>query len=258
VAAKRYRASRPATFEGKSQGGRWNDFEGGGDFNTDILAQGIAAEIKALTGKKVYLVMAKFQRNFIDLNRPPEIALDSAAARPYYDYYHGSIRRLINEIRTNFPAGLLIDVHGQHDDPDVLMRGTQNGRTITRLLGRAGAPAITGPKGIFGQLETNGFKVFPANNLPVGGKSEDGGKNGGYSVVIYGSNAPNGIDAIQFEFGAKYRQKGALDKSAQDVAKAIVAFYEAYLKNLRTRSQNQGKGDNQRSVKALANRFGDH
>ena len=87
--------------EGKSQGGRWGGFEGGGDFNTDILAHGIAAEIKALTGKEVYLVMAKFQRKFIDPNRPPEIALDSAEARPYYDHYHGSIRRLIDEIRKN-------------------------------------------------------------------------------------------------------------------------------------------------------------
>jgi hypothetical protein len=35
-------------------------------------------------------------------------------------------------------------VHGQNDDPAVLMRGTQNGRAITRLLQRAGGSAVTG------------------------------------------------------------------------------------------------------------------
>jgi N-formylglutamate amidohydrolase len=221
----------PRNLDGKSRGGKWNGFVAGGDANTDILAQGIATEIKSLTGKEVYLVMAKFQRKFVDPNRPPDIAFDSASARSYYDYYHGSIRRFVDEIHRKYPAGLLIDVHGQKDDPAVLMRGTQNGRTITRLLQRAGATAVTGPKGIFGQLEANGFKIFPANDLPVGGTSENGGLNGGYTVVIYGSNTPNGVDAMQFEFGSNYRQKSVLDKSGKDVAKAIVAFYEVYLKN---------------------------
>jgi hypothetical protein len=52
------------------------------------------------------------------------------------------------------------------------MRGTQNGRTVQRLLKRAGAPAVTGPNGIFGQLAANGFAVFPANAVPPGGTSE--------------------------------------------------------------------------------------
>jgi hypothetical protein len=124
---------------------------------------------------------------------------------------------------------LLIDVHGQNDDPAVLMRGTRNGRTVARLLQRAGAAAVTGPNGMFGQLESNGFKVFPDNALPVGGTSEDGGLNGGYTLAIYGSNMRDGIDAIQFEFGGNYRKMDVLDKSAKDAARAIVAFYDAYL-----------------------------
>jgi len=65
---------RPRNLDGKSQGGRWGGFEGGGDFNTDILAQGIAAEIKALTGKELYLVMAKFPTQ---IHRPQSPAGDS-------------------------------------------------------------------------------------------------------------------------------------------------------------------------------------
>jgi N-formylglutamate amidohydrolase len=59
----------PRNLEGKSRGRKWNGFVGRSDANTDILAQRIAAEIKALTGRDVYLVMAKFQRKFVDVNR---------------------------------------------------------------------------------------------------------------------------------------------------------------------------------------------
>jgi N-formylglutamate amidohydrolase len=213
---------------GMPRGGR--GYVTGGDTNTDILALGIAAEIKALTGKEPYLVMAKFKRKFIDPNRPPEIAVDSQAARPYYDYYHQSVRRFVDEIRSKYPAGLLIDVHGQKKDPTVVMRGTQNGRTVERLLERAGAPAVTGPNGIFGQLEANGLRVFPANDVPPGGTSENRGFNGGYTVGTYGSHDAGGIDAVQMEFGSVYRQRPEVAETAKEAAKAIVAFYDAYLK----------------------------
>jgi len=200
------------------------------DLNTDRLALGIAAEIKALTGKEPYLVVAKFQRKYADPNRPPEVGVDSPAARPYYDYYHQAVRRFIDEIRSKYPAGLLIDVHGQKKDPNVVMRGTQNGRTVARLLERAGVGAVTGANGIFGELAANGFNVSPANDVPPAGTTENRGYDGGYTVGTYGSGAPDGIDAVQMEFGTKYRLNGAVDTSAKDAAKAIVAFYDAYLK----------------------------
>jgi hypothetical protein len=95
------------------------------------------------------------------------------------------------------------------------------------------------------------FKVFPANNLPVGGKSENGGKNGGYIVVIYGSNTPNGIDAIMPSAALRYNSSSAPSIAKRTCwtnprrmsPKAIMAFYEAYQKNLRVRSENQGRGE---------------
>jgi len=222
----------PRDTRGKPSGGR--GFVTVTDANTDRLALGIAAQIKAVTGKEPYVVLAKFKRQYPDPNRPPEIGVESPAARPCYDYYHRSIRRFIDEIRSKYPAGLLIDVHGQMKDPNVVMRGTQNGRTVARLLERAGVPAVTGANGIFGQLEANGFKVYPANGVPPAGTSENGGYSGGYTVGTYGSNTPDGIDAVQMEFGSKYRQNATVDKAAQDAGKAIAGFYEAYLK----RAQN--------------------
>ena len=210
--------------------GPWGGVHTGADASTDVLASGIAAELSKLTGQDPYLVVAKFARKYIDANRPPELGLEDPRARPYYDYYHRSIRRFIDEVRAKYPAGLLIDVHGQGKDPDVVMRGTINGRTVQRLMQRRGVDAVTGPRGVFGQLEVNGFKVFPRNDVPPHGTSEDAGYKGGYTVFTYGSHNRDGIDAVQMEFGNRYRQKTLLDKSARDAAHAIAAFYEAYLR----------------------------
>jgi N-formylglutamate amidohydrolase len=212
---------------GKPSGGR--GFVTATDTNTDRLALGIAAEIKALTGKEPYLVMAKFKRKFVDPNRPPEVAVDSPAARPYYDYYHQAVRRFVDEIRAKYPAGLLVDVHGQKKDPRVVMRGTQNGRTVARLIARAGGPAVTGANGIFGGLAANGLDVFPSNDAAPEGTAENAGFNGGYTVGTYSQNA-DGIDAVQMEFGTRYRHDAGLDLAARATGKALVVFYDAYLK----------------------------
>jgi N-formylglutamate amidohydrolase len=219
----------PRDTMGKPSGGR--GFVTVTDTNTDELALGIAAQIKALTGKEPYLVMAEFKRRFVDPNRPPEVAVDSPVARPYYDYYHQTVRRFIEEVRSKYPGGaLLVDVHGQKKDPTVVMRGTQNGRTVARLVERAGIPAVTGPNGIFGQLSANGLDVFPSNDVAPEGSAEDRGYNGGYTVGTYGSQNPDGIDAVQMEFGTRYRHGAGLDLAARATGKALVTFYDAYLK----------------------------
>jgi N-formylglutamate amidohydrolase len=218
----------PRKVEGKPRGG--SQYHVGGDRETDVLVQAIAREIRQLAGEDVYLVMAKFQRKFIDANRPPKIAYDNAKAAPYYEYYHQTIRRFVDDIRNSRRAGLLIDVHGQDKLPDSLVRGTRNGRTIQQLVSRAGMESVTGAKGLFGQLAENGFAVFPANDVPASGTSENGAYNGGFTVAQYGSHTASGIDAVQLEFGSRYRQKTELEASAKRAAKSIVGFYAAYLK----------------------------
>jgi N-formylglutamate amidohydrolase len=210
---------------------KWGGFRLGGDQNTDVLALRIASEIERLTGHAPYLVLAKFKRKFIDVNRPAELAYADPAATPYYARYHGTVRMFVDEIRRTYPAGLLLDVHGEGKDPEVLMRGTSNGDTVAQLVRRAGVGSITGPDGLFGQFETQGFKVFPSNRMSIWHGSENAGYNGGYTVNTYGSQNADGIDAVQLEFGTRYRRDDELDKSAAQAARAIVAFYKAYLEN---------------------------
>ncbi len=202
----------------------------GGDINTDIMVQAMAREIRALTGKDVYMVMARFDRKFIDANRGPTIAYDNPISEPYYEHYHQSIRRFVDEIRGTYPAGLLIDVHGQNKFPDHLVRGTWNGRAVRKLTERAGVAAITGSKGLYGQLEANGFSVFPGNDVPPSGTNEDAGFNGGHTVTRYGSHNRDGIDAVLLEFGVKHLRKSEIDDWATRAAKAVVAFHDSYLK----------------------------
>jgi N-formylglutamate amidohydrolase len=220
----------PRNIEGKPTGGS-DSYHVNGDRETDVLVQAIAREIRQLTGEDVYLVMAKFQRKFIDANRPPNIAFDHVKAEPYYQYYHQAIRRFIDAIRSSHRAGLLIDVHGQNKLPDALVRGTRNGLAIKQLLERSGMKAVTGAEGLFGQLAGNGFTVFPGNDVPASGTSENGVYNGGFTVARYGSNTESGIDAVQFEFGSKYRHTTELESTAKRAAKSIVGFYKAYLKS---------------------------
>jgi len=228
----------PRRVDGAAQtwnGSKWGGVVLAGDSETDVLAQRVAVEITKLNGKAPYLVVAKFERKYIDANRPPELAFDDPKAAPYYDHYHQSIRRFVDEIREKYPAGLLLDVHGQSKDPNAIMRGTRNGRTVVWLVRRNGFEAVTGPNGLFGQLEAKGFKVFPGNDVPPRGNTEDARLNGGYTVFTYGSDDPKGIDAMQLEIGASYRRKAVLDKTARGIAAAIVAFHEAYLKQASAR-----------------------
>jgi len=208
---------------------KWGGFHAGGDHNTDTLALRISAEIEKLTGRRPYLVLAKFKRKFVDPNRPAELAYADPRAAPYYVLYHSTIRKFVDDVRRSHPAGLLLDVHGENKDGEVLMRGTENGNTVAMLVRRAGVRAITGPDGLFGQLEAQGFQVFPSNRLPLRSGAENAGFNGGYTVSAYGSQNADGIDAVQLEFGSRYRRDDALDRSAVQAARAIVGFYKAYL-----------------------------
>ena len=204
-------------------------FAAGRDSGTFELAQRIARKIHAANGRNVYTVLAQFQRYQIDANRAAHFAYESPLAAPYYDYYHASIRRFVDEIRRQYPNAMLLDIHGQHTHPQALERGTVNGLTVEHLLKRAGPRAVTGADGLFGQFEARGIAVFPSNALSVYGKAENGGHNGGHTVATYGSHRAEGIDAFQLEFGTALRLTETLEDVAERAAKAILRFYDVHV-----------------------------
>lgn len=197
------------------------------DENTAELAQKLAAELEQKLGNKVYLIIAKFDRKYVDANRSPDTAYDSEKAKPYYDAYHQSLRDACLEVQKQWGHGLLLDLHGQGASRRVIFRGTNNGSTVASLRDRFGQSAIAGSNSILGQLEKQGYQVFPANNSPQ--QPEDARFNGGYTVRNYGGKQGTGIDAIQLELGSQQRDKAQLDRTASDLAGAIEVFARQYL-----------------------------
>ena len=191
------------------------------------VAEGLEKRLAQRLGAAPYIVAARFHRKYIDANRASYEAYEDPAARAAYDAYHQHIREYLAEIRTRFPNGaLLLDIHGQGSDPDVLFRGTNDGRTVWRLTQKHGSVALTGKDSVLGALASRGYSINPPNT-PPGRPPEDRRYSGGYTVQQYGSHAPGGIDAIQLELGVNQRRNAAF---VDDLADAVVAFYRAYLK----------------------------
>jgi N-formylglutamate amidohydrolase len=188
------------------------------DVGTGELAQRAADIIEKKTGKRPYLVIARFSRKYIDANRAPEEAYESDAAAPAYRAYHDRIAAYVAEVKSRFPAGaLLVDVHGQGQEANVIFRGTRNGVTARALMARSGPEALLGPKSLIGELAARGYRTNPA---PDGSTlHEDRRFNGGYTVFKYGSQNPDGIDAIQLEFGSSLRMQHRL---AEDLADCLI------------------------------------
>jgi N-formylglutamate amidohydrolase len=194
------------------------------DLGTRPLAERVAALLEERTGKRPYLVIARFSRKHLDANRPPDEAMESPDAMPAYRAYHDRVAGYVAEVKANFPGGaLLLDVHGQSGDINTTFRGTRAGLTAKALLTRFGPSALQGDNSITGLLAARGYQVHP----PVGAATlrEDPRYAGGHTVFTYGSHRPDGIDAIQLEFGRNHRDNPRLP---QDLTESLLAFMRQY------------------------------
>lgn len=190
------------------------------DAGTRELAERVAALLEQRTGKRPYLVVARFSRKYLDANRPETEAMESPQALPAYRAYHAQIADYVAEIKARFPAGaLLVDVHGQSQEPATTFRGTRAGLTARALLRRFGPSALQGGNSITGVLAARGYQVNPETD--AASLREDPRYAGGYTVFTHGSQHAEGIDAIQLEFGASQR---ANPKLADDLSDALLIF----------------------------------
>lgn len=193
------------------------------DERTRELAERTVDIIEKKTGKRPYLVIAKFSRKQIDANRAEKDAVEAPEALAAYRAFHAHVATYIAAVKeTSAAGGLLIDVHGQGDLPNTILLGTRNGLTVKSLVAQHGTTAMYGPQSILGGLQGGGFEVFPTTD----GVKEDSRYNGGNTVFAYGSHTAKGIDAIQLEFGKGPRTSS---KTAEAFADAILAFKTKYL-----------------------------
>jgi N-formylglutamate amidohydrolase len=210
---------------GMRQGNGVPQFKTGRDHNTAELAEAIAAKLGELSGAKPFLVIARFDRKYIDANRPTSGAFETLEARPYYVAFHSAVDEACNQIRNVWGRGLLLDIHGQAAEPQVIFRGTRHGKSVTALGQRFDRQALTGPRSIVGQLALRGYKILPD---PIGNDRESR-YSGGHLVQTYGSHRAAGIDAIQLEFGTRLRARDNVERIATDMAASIRVFAREYL-----------------------------
>ena len=199
------------------------------DLNTRTLAQEIANALQRKTGKRPYLVVAKFHRKYADANRRPLDAYESSPAQQAYDAYHQALSDARRQVEHRWQQGILLDIHGQAANPQAIYRGTQNGATVSHLLKHHGRAALIGPGSLFGQLAKQDFSVVPNVDLA---DQEHPSYDGGYIVVTYGSDRGGTVDAIQLELGRDLRSADQLATTADRIANALVAFAENYLPGL--------------------------
>jgi glutamine amidotransferase-like uncharacterized protein/N-formylglutamate amidohydrolase len=196
------------------------------DTNTDILTEKLADALEQKLGKRPYVVIARFHRKYIDANRQPDDAFESPEAKATYDEYHAAIAAACKEVTSRWGRGVVLDIHGQAFQPGVVLRGTQNGKTVAHLLKQSGREAVYGETSLFGELAKQGFAIFP----PVGSSEpESPNYSGGHTVGIHGSSSGGTIDAIQLELGTKYRDAKSIGEGAEKLASAITAFAKSYL-----------------------------
>jgi N-formylglutamate amidohydrolase len=200
-------------------------FVTGRDHNTGELAGRIAVKLRERLGAMPFLVIATFDRKYVDANRASENAYEAEEARPYYEAYHHRLDDCCQHVRQRWGHGLLLDIHGQSSEVDAIFRGTNNLKSVTALAQRFGKAAVTGACSIMGVLETRGYRVIPTNR---DGEREQR-YSGGYTTRTYGSHRGTCVDAIQLEFGAHLRSRPSLERTATDVARAIAVFAGEYL-----------------------------
>jgi N-formylglutamate amidohydrolase len=196
------------------------------DGNVDKIALLTAKHLEKSLGGRPYLVIARFERKYVDANRAPEAAYEHETAKLHYDAYHRAIQDALVAIKRDWGRGLVVDIHGQVKTADGIYRGTVDGEAVKQLVSEHGRAAVTGEKSVFGMLEKQGYKVLPGHNDR---DQVEHFYNGGHITRSYGSHKIADIDALQIEFGDSFRKASALDKTAADLAAALTVFAKEYL-----------------------------
>ena len=200
-------------------------FEKDTDRFTRTITRGVAQLLFDVFGEAPYVVIANFDRAFIDANRRArdKCAFEDLNARPFYEEYHNTIRNFVDEIRAdNGGLGLLFDIHGttqiEKDKADVYL-GTLNGRAISSLLDRD-SQAMARRRSLPGFLRGVGHTV--SAKIPET-------LQGDFTPETYGSSNADGVDAIQIEIESALRiDDSKRDVFIEDLAYAISSLIARY------------------------------
>ena len=202
-------------------------FETNTDRFTRTITRGVAQVLFDVFGEAPYVVIANFDRAFIDANRREECAFEDQNAKPFYEEYHNTVRNFVDEIRTdNGGLGLLFDIHGTTQiasDPADVYLGTRNGEAIASLLNRD-PRAMSRKRSLPGLLREAGYVV--SAKIPET-------LQGDFTLETYGSSQADGVDAIQIEIESTLRiDDSKREVFIEDLAYAITNLVARYADTL--------------------------
>jgi len=198
-------------------------FETNTDRFTRTITRGVAQVLFDVFGEAPNVVIANFDRDYIDANRSRPCAFEDRDARQFYEEYHNTIRNFVDEIRTdNGGMGLLIDIHGTAligGDPADVYLGTLNGEAISSLL-RRDPLAMSRKRSLPGLLREAGYVVSAKVPETI---------RGDFTLETYGSFNADGVDAIQIEIESTLRtDTSKRDVFIDDLAYAINSLVARY------------------------------
>jgi N-formylglutamate amidohydrolase len=199
-------------------------FQTNTDRFTRTITRGIAQLLFDVFGEAPHVVIAEFDRAFIDANRrAPQCAFEDPDAQPFYEEYHNTVRSLVAKIRADYGGlGLLFDIHGTTQvasDPADVYLGTLNGEAISSLLSRD-PRAMSRKRSLPALLREAGYVVSAKipETLP-----------GDFTLETYGSSNADGVDAIQIEIESNLRTNtNKREVFIEDLAYAITSLVARY------------------------------
>ena len=171
------------------------------------------------------MVIARFHRKYIDTNRRPQDAFESAEAKATYEAYHAAIASACKEVTSRWGRGVVLDIHGQASQPGVVFVAH---RTAKQSLICSADPAVKrflARRAFLGNWPT-GVRGVSTRRIE---RPRDTNYTGGHTVGTHGSSSGGTIDAIQLELGTKYRDSKTIGDVADKLANAITAFAKSYL-----------------------------
>lgn len=206
------------------------DFKTGRDRETRGITEAVAQKILEVSGLSPYVVIALFERKFIDANRNARCSFTDPDAQKFYDEYHNRISGYVTQILAqNANRGFLFDIHGTgviKSDPADIYLGTANGASLlpgfdrTDIFKQHGLHGLLKwarhKTGFFGS-DTFKYRVSPADQTAT----ETSAVNGGFTVRNYSSR----INCIQIELANTVRDDGEKRGFVvEDLAFAIMNF----------------------------------
>lgn len=126
----------------------------------------ISRTIKRLSGSEPYMVLNLAHRRYVDVNREESDAYEAIlnAPRIYWEY-HDFINEYVNRMNVLYQNPILIEISGQSDLPNLIVRRTLNGQTMKRLINQHGTKIYQQKLNAYTEAYNKTDNIIKKNNL---------------------------------------------------------------------------------------------